>query len=160
MTRLTQHGRNLHHQMQEDTHSHHPSPGQYGPDPWGNTRYLRNLVQWFGGDHSHLQRRRGRGRRVLGPIPPVYTSVKSSLSDPSVTFPLLTLFLQGGHLGKDTYHTMPMQLPNSALLQMLLSGCNIMASRQIIINLFAHPASRINSSFGVSKAPFQVGNGA
>lgn len=53
-----------------------------------------------------------------------------------------------------------MQLPNRALLQMLLRGRDVMTGGQIIVNLLAHPASRIDARLGVTKAPFEVRDGA
>jgi hypothetical protein len=52
---------------------------------------------------------------------------------------------------------MPMQFSDRTFLKMLLRSCNIVASRKIVVDLFAHPSTRINPGFGVAKTPFQVG---
>lgn len=39
------------------------------------------------------------------------------------------------------YHTVPMKLTDGALLQMLLSGRNVMTLRQVLNNLLAYPAT-------------------
>lgn len=56
----------------------------------------------------------------------------------------------------DAYHTMPMQLTNRSLLEMLLSSRNVLTSREVIDDLFANPAARIDLGFGVAEAPFKV----
>lgn len=55
---------------------------------------------------------------------------------------------------------MPVQLVNGALLQVLLCSCNIVALRQIIVDLLAVPATREDSGFRVGKSPFEVWHGA
>jgi hypothetical protein len=55
---------------------------------------------------------------------------------------------------------MPVQLPDCALLQMLLCSRNVVARREIIINLFAHPSTWINPCFRVAEAPFEVWHSA
>lgn len=59
-----------------------------------------------------------------------------------------------------TYHTMPVQFTNGALLQMLLSRCDIMACWKIIVDLLSDPPTRKDLGLGVAKAPLQVGNGS
>lgn len=55
---------------------------------------------------------------------------------------------------------MPMQLANGALLQVLLCGCDVVALRQIIVNLLADPATGKDSGLRVREAPFEVRYGA
>ena len=55
---------------------------------------------------------------------------------------------------------MPMQLPNRTLLQMLLGSCDVVTSREVIVDLFADPSTRIDSRFGVTETPLQVWDGA
>jgi hypothetical protein len=53
-------------------------------------------------------------------------------------------------------HSMPMQLPNSAFLQMLLRSCDVMTGGKITDNLLSNPSTRKDPGFGIPKAPFQV----
>lgn len=73
-----------------------------------------------------------------------------------------SLFNQRQHIISttlSTYHAMPMQLTNGALLQMLLSSCNIMTCWEVIIDLLSDPTTRENLGLGVAEAPLQVGYG-
>ena len=58
---------------------------------------------------------------------------------------------------QETYHTMPMQLPESSLGEMLLSCRNIMALREILDDLLTKPAPWEDPGLGIREAPFQVG---
>lgn len=53
-----------------------------------------------------------------------------------------------------------MQLPNSTLLQMLLSSRDVMALRKVLNDLFSRPATWKKSCLGIGKTPFDVGNEA
>ena len=55
---------------------------------------------------------------------------------------------------------MPMQLANGALLQVLLRGCDVVALRQIIVDLFTDPATGVDSGLCVGEAPLEVWHGA
>lgn len=55
---------------------------------------------------------------------------------------------------------MPVQLPNSTLLQMLLGPRNVMALREVLNDLFSRPATWKKSCLGIRKTPFDVGNKA
>ena len=39
---------------------------------------------------------------------------------------------------------------------MLLRGCNVVTSWEIVVDLLTHPTTGIDASFGVSEAPFQI----
>lgn len=55
---------------------------------------------------------------------------------------------------------MPVQFTDGALLQMLLSSGDVVADRQVIVDLFADPSTRIDLSFGIAKAPLEIWDGA
>lgn len=55
---------------------------------------------------------------------------------------------------------MPVQLPNSTFLQMLLSSGDVMALRKVLKDLLSRPAAWEQSRLGVGKAPFDIGNEA
>jgi hypothetical protein len=57
-----------------------------------------------------------------------------------------------------TYHSMPMKLAYSSLVEMLLSGSNIGARREISDNLLASPTAVKDPGLGVTEAPFQIWN--
>jgi hypothetical protein len=54
----------------------------------------------------------------------------------------------------------PVQFTNSALLQMLLSSGDVVADRQVVVDLFADPSTWIDSGFGITKAPLEIGYSA
>lgn len=56
------------------------------------------------------------------------------------------------------YHSVPVQLPNSTFLQMLLSPRDVMALRKVLKNLFPRPSAREKPCLRVRKAPFDIRN--
>lgn len=54
------------------------------------------------------------------------------------------------------YHTVPVQLTNGTLLQVLLGCCDIMALWQVVVHLLANPAARVNSRLGIGEPPLKV----
>ena len=56
------------------------------------------------------------------------------------------------------YHSVPVQLPNSTFLQMLLSPRDVMALRKVLKNLFPRPSAREQPCLRVRKAPFDIRN--
>lgn len=64
-------------------------------------------------------------------------------------------------LGKvSSYHSVPVQLTGSPLLQMLLSTSDIMALWQILNDLLTGPTAREQSSLRLGKTPLDVGDKA
>lgn len=55
---------------------------------------------------------------------------------------------------------MPVQLADSALLQVLLSASNIGALREILNNLLSRPTTRKQLCLRLGETPFDVGNKA
>lgn len=55
---------------------------------------------------------------------------------------------------------MPVKFTNSAFLQVLLCGCDVVALRQIIVDLLTDPATGEDSGLRVGKAPLEVWHGA
>ena len=55
-----------------------------------------------------------------------------------------------------TYHSMPMKLSYSSLVEMLLSSSNIRARREVSDNLLASPTAVKDPGLRVTEAPFQV----
>lgn len=51
---------------------------------------------------------------------------------------------------------MPMQLPGSALCQMLLRSSNIRTGREIRHDLFTRPSTIEDLGLGIAEAPFQI----
>lgn len=58
----------------------------------------------------------------------------------------------------ETYDTVPVQLSGRALLEMLLSGSNVVALRQILDDLLSDPTAVQQASLGVREAPLEIGN--
>jgi hypothetical protein len=58
------------------------------------------------------------------------------------------------------YRSMPVQLTNSPLLQMLLSTSNVMALRQVLDDLLSRPTAWEQSSLGLRETPFDIGHKA
>lgn len=59
---------------------------------------------------------------------------------------------------RETYDTVPVELSGRALLEMLLSGSNVVALRQILDDLLSDPTAVQQASLGVGEAPLQIGN--
>jgi hypothetical protein len=57
-----------------------------------------------------------------------------------------------------TYNSMPVELTERALFQVLLSCCDVRAGRDIGHDLLTSPATVVNLGLGVGEAPFQVHN--
>ena len=58
------------------------------------------------------------------------------------------------------YHSVPVQLPNVALLQMLLSPGDVMTLGKILNELFSGPATRKESCLGARETPLDIGDEA
>ena len=58
------------------------------------------------------------------------------------------------------YHSVPVQLPNGALLQMLLSPGDVMTLGKILNELFSGPATRKESCLGARETPLDIGDEA
>lgn len=56
--------------------------------------------------------------------------------------------------------TVPVQLTNAVLRQMLLGSRNVVAGRQVGYHLLSRPAAWQLSGFGVGEAPFEILDGA
>lgn len=57
-----------------------------------------------------------------------------------------------------TYNTVPVEFSNSTLLEMLLSGRDVMTLREILDDLLPDPAAFEETSLGVRETPLQVGH--
>lgn len=57
-----------------------------------------------------------------------------------------------------TYHSMPVELTVSTLLQVLLRSRDVFARRDVRNHLLTDPTSVVDFCFRIRKAPFQVGD--